>query len=171
MIGSELTVARQGDSFAVALLLGAAAIAVSVKSYLSAPYELEFDEAGSRYNIAPNLLRAIARQESNFRPLAVNSSNANGTRDIGLMQINEKTAAALDVDPKSLLDPKTSIETAARLINRLKQELGDKYSYSNVIASYNVGSPTVRRSGIVNPVYVGSVTFHHSMYDLARIFA
>lgn len=170
MIGEELTVARQDGNGAVMLLIAAGAIAVAVKTYLSTVYDREFDAAGARYNVSPNLLRAIARQESNFKPLAVNV-NTNGTRDVGLMQINEKMAAALDVDPKALLNPHTSIETAARLLNRMRAELGNRYSYPNIISSYNVGTPTVKTRGIINPTYVGSVTFHHQMYELARMFS
>lgn len=44
-------------------------------------------EIGQRYNINPYLLGAIAKTESNFKANAVRQ-NKNGTRDIGVMQIN-----------------------------------------------------------------------------------
>ncbi len=47
-----------------------------------------FEQAGDYYGVSPDLLRAIATVESNLDPGAVNV-NRDGSRDIGLMQINE----------------------------------------------------------------------------------
>ncbi|PIV87852.1 MAG: hypothetical protein COW48_09240 [Hydrogenophilales bacterium CG17_big_fil_post_rev_8_21_14_2_50_63_12] len=44
-------------------------------------------EAGTRYGVSPQLLYAIARTESGLNPQAI-GRNRNGSRDIGLMQIN-----------------------------------------------------------------------------------
>ncbi|MFT2793689.1 transglycosylase SLT domain-containing protein [Serratia sp. T13T92] len=46
-----------------------------------------FDMAGRDYRIDPDLLRAIAWNESKFNPVAV-GKNSDGSLDIGLMQIN-----------------------------------------------------------------------------------
>jgi len=46
-----------------------------------------FQEAGQIYGINPQVLRAIAKVESNTDPGARNR-NSNGTYDVGLMQIN-----------------------------------------------------------------------------------
>ncbi|HGJ5884316.1 lytic transglycosylase domain-containing protein [Arsenophonus sp.] len=53
-----------------------------------------FDKAGSYYQIDPDYLRAIARQESNFNPHAKNK-NKDGSFDLGVMQINSKTFNAI----------------------------------------------------------------------------
>ncbi|AOK42593.1 lytic transglycosylase domain-containing protein [Burkholderia vietnamiensis] len=45
------------------------------------------DDAATYQHINPKLVRAIAQYESQMRPSAVNR-NANGSEDIGLMQIN-----------------------------------------------------------------------------------
>ncbi|WP_321936372.1 lytic transglycosylase domain-containing protein [Paraburkholderia sp. J8-2] len=45
------------------------------------------DDAAAYRHISPRLVRAIAQQESGMRANAVNV-NANGSEDIGLMQIN-----------------------------------------------------------------------------------
>lgn len=50
-------------------------------------YPLCFREAGQMYGINPVVLRSIAKVESNNNPDAINK-NANGTYDVGLMQIN-----------------------------------------------------------------------------------
>lgn len=47
-----------------------------------------FTQAADYYGIPEILLRAIARVESNHDPRAINH-NRDGSRDIGLMQINE----------------------------------------------------------------------------------
>ncbi|RME81009.1 MAG: invasion protein IagB [Caldilineae bacterium] len=52
-------------------------------------WEACFDAAGQRYGIAPALLRAIAQVESNLDP-AARRSNRDGSRDIGIMQINTR---------------------------------------------------------------------------------
>jgi soluble lytic murein transglycosylase-like protein len=46
-----------------------------------------WEQAGERYGLSPELLYAIARTESGLDPQAV-GRNRNGSRDIGLMQIN-----------------------------------------------------------------------------------
>ncbi|WP_434668354.1 lytic transglycosylase domain-containing protein [Paraburkholderia sp. A3BS-1L] len=45
------------------------------------------DDAAAYQHISPRLVRAIAQQESGFRANAINV-NANGSEDLGLMQIN-----------------------------------------------------------------------------------
>ncbi len=52
-------------------------------------WEACFDDAGRRYGIAPALLRAIAAVESNLDPQA-ERRNQDGSRDIGLMQVNSR---------------------------------------------------------------------------------
>ncbi|AIJ07817.1 transglycosylase SLT domain protein [Edwardsiella piscicida] len=47
-----------------------------------------FVRAGQSYNISPILLKAIAIQESNLSSHVVSKMNANGTYDVGIMQIN-----------------------------------------------------------------------------------
>ncbi|MGK7345052.1 MAG: lytic transglycosylase domain-containing protein [Candidatus Nitrospinota bacterium M3_3B_026] len=46
-----------------------------------------FEDAGARYGVSPDLLRAIAWVESRFDPEASNR-NADGSVDRGLMQVN-----------------------------------------------------------------------------------
>lgn len=60
----------------------------------SEAYSFCFDEAGSQYGINPLILRAIAKVESNFNPVAFNR-NRNGSYDFGLMQINSSWANVL----------------------------------------------------------------------------
>lgn len=47
-----------------------------------------FVYAAKKYNVNSNLLRAIAKVESNYDANAENHANRNGTSDYGIMQIN-----------------------------------------------------------------------------------
>ena len=70
-----------------------------------------FDQAGQRYGISSDLLRAIAKVESDLNPSAVNTSHQHrtGTVDLGLMQINSghlRRLAEFGVTKEALLrDP------------------------------------------------------------------
>jgi soluble lytic murein transglycosylase-like protein len=77
-----------------------------------------FRDAGDRYAISPALLRAIAEVESGLDPTAVNV-NANGSTDIGLMQINSWWFSALErygITPRDLRDPCLNIGVGAWIL-------------------------------------------------------
>ena len=74
----------------------------------------------------PAMITGIARHESGLNPSAVHV-NPNGSRDVGLMQINERNFGWLGLTPQSALDPCQSIRAAAQLLQ----------SYSR----YNTGAP------------------------------
>jgi|SRR5450830_79900 len=66
-----------------------------------------FNEAAQRYRVPVALLQAISKVESNGNPQARNV-NANGSYDIGHMQINSSwlpTLAKYHIDEKALADP------------------------------------------------------------------
>ena len=119
-----------------------------------------FSFYGDSKSLPPNLLRAIAQVESGGNPKAVNV-NKDGSRDYGLMQINERTALTFGHDLNTLYDPDVSIRIASKLLNSIKAEfrtaLKRDPTLDELIASYNVGGPTVRRRGIINRGYVDKV--------------
>lgn len=96
-----------------------------------------FDEAGKTYGINPELLKVIARTESNLRPHALNKNN-NGTWDIGLMQINSSWVKSLKLDPALLLsDPCYNLKTGASILRKCI----DHYGYTwEAIGCYNATS-------------------------------
>lgn len=88
-------------------------------SLWATPYDRSFAEAGRCFGIDAALLKRIATIESNMNPRAVNL-NKNGTRDIGLMQINTihlKRLSKIGVTPQALMDPEVNIYVGAMLLS------------------------------------------------------
>lgn len=70
-----------------------------------------WEDAVHRYQVDARLLHAIARTESSLDPRAVRV-NRNGTRDLGLMQINSArlpTLAKSGILERDLFDPCTNV--------------------------------------------------------------
>jgi len=153
-----------------ALIAGAAGLGYMVRDHLRTPFDALFDATGKKYHLDANLLRAIGRKESSFRATATNR-NTNGTTDYGVMQINSTNFAKLGLTATSALKAPDNIDAAARLLVAITKELGERASYRTIISAYNVGSPRVLASGIVNEGYVAEVTYHHKLYSLGRMFA
>ena len=93
---------------------------------VSSPENLEeyFKEASETYGVDINLLKAIARQESNFNPSATSSAGA-----MGVMQLMPSTAKEL-------------------MAQNLKKYNGD---VSLALAAYNAGSGNVDKYGGIPP--------------------
>ena len=97
-----------------------------------------FDEAGAQFAINPQILRAIAKVESNYNPRAVNW-NTNGSYDFGVMQINSSWGYALGKEWWSTLgDPCTNIKAGARILAGCMK----KYGYTwEAVGCYNSQTP------------------------------
>ena len=101
-----------------------------------------FAEAAQTYQVDVNLLKAIAKQESNFQPDATSSSGAQG-----IMQLMPTTAQSLGVE--NAYDPYENIMGGAKLISKLLQQYqGDT---TLALAAYNAGSGNVAKYGGVPP--------------------
>lgn len=160
---------RTSQGIALTLLVGTGAALVLAKGYMETPFDQLLGDVGKAWNVSPSLLKAIARHESGFNPKAISGTNKNGTRDYGLMQINERTARAFGVsDVTSLLDPTVNAHLGARLLSALPGELGAISSTQTVIAAYNAGSPAIKTRGVFNLAYVAAVWTHYQLYQLAR---
>ena len=117
------------------------------------PAQACWDDAAQRYQVSSALLYAIARTESGLNPLAV-GRNGNGSRDIGLMQINSAwlpTLAAHGINERELFEPCTSIEVGAWILAGNVSRLG--YTW-DAVGAYNARSPALRRA------YVDKVRRH-----------
>lgn len=101
-----------------------------------------FEEAAEKYNVPLNLLKAMAKAESNFNEKAVSSAGAQG-----VMQLMPATAKALGVE--DAFDARDNIMGGAKYIaEKLEQYNGD---IDLALAAYNAGSGNVRKYGGVPP--------------------
>lgn len=108
----------------------------------SAELEAYFEEASKTYGVDIKLLKAIAKQESNFNANATSKSGA-----MGIMQLMPFTAKELGID--DAYDAKSNIMGGAKLIAKLL----DKYDGNKTLAlaAYNAGSSNVDKYGGVPP--------------------
>lgn len=100
-----------------------------------------WDSAGKYHRVDPWLLYSIAYVESRFNPNAI-GKNKNGTRDIGMMQINDSVwlpqLKRMGIDKKMLQDPCVSIYVGAWI---LRQNI-DQFGYTTkAIGAYNSRTP------------------------------
>ena len=100
-----------------------------------------WNEVASRYDLEPELLQAIAAVESGYRAQSVNTSNSDGSRDIGLMQINSMHLPRLlkqgITEDRLLKEPCLSIEVGASILAEFIQRFG--YNWT-AVGSYNAGA-------------------------------
>ncbi|WP_414479198.1 transglycosylase SLT domain-containing protein [Pseudomonas bijieensis] len=104
-----------------------------------------WSRAGQLHAIEPELLQAIADVESGQRPDAINH-NRNGTRDIGLMQINSihlPRLRARGITEQRLLDePCLSVEVGASVLAEFIARHG--YNWT-AVGAYNAGNSPHRQ--------------------------
>jgi len=99
-----------------------------------------WEEIGSRYNINPYLLAAIAKTESNFKANAIRR-NKNGTRDIGVMQINTIWLPALakyGISEEHLFDPCVNIAVGAWILRQRQAAYGNTWE---AVGTYHSKTP------------------------------
>jgi len=97
-------------------------------------------DAGTRYQVDPWLLYAIAEQERSLNPLAVNHNNRDKSRDVGIMQINSFWFPKLEkygLSEQSLFDPCTNIHVGAWILSQSIQVFGNNW---RAVGAYNAGT-------------------------------
>jgi len=127
-------------------------------------------DAASKYGLDPLIILAIAKAESNLIASAVSKPNKNGTKDYGLMQINEINLEFVGATKDTILNPKTNIFGGAHLLNHKRtyilQKLG-RITTQMLISSYNQGEgATVKRGIMANAAYVAKVWYWYGIYKL-----
>lgn len=118
------------------------AVAVFSMLFMSGPaaateYRPFFLAAGHEFGISPRLLESIAFVESRLNPNAINH-NANGSFDVGLMQINSSWYRVLGHERwRALGDPSYNIRVGAWILAQCIQRHG--YSWK-AVGCYNARS-------------------------------
>lgn len=121
-----------------------------------------WDAAGAYHGIDPWLLYAIGYVESTHDPMAVNTSNSNGTRDMGMMQINSIWLPELrrhGVSTDTLFNACASTYIGAWILAKNIRRYG--YTWE-AIAAYNVGSLNTPRRQEIGRNYARKV---YAAYD------
>lgn len=122
--------------------------------------------AATSYGVDHALIRAVIKQESQFKPRALSHAGARG-----LMQIMPTTGADLGVsNANDLYTPAINIDAGTRY---LKAQLDDFKSLDLALAAYNAGPHRVRQYGGVPPFketknYIAKVTQFYNQYRTAR---
>lgn len=105
-----------------------------------------WEDAAARYNIDPALLYAIAVVESDNNPRAVSPRNANGTYDVGVLQINTGHLPALaqfGISEGRLFDPCTNMHVGAWVLADNIARYGMTW---DAVGAYNVGCRNLSRA-------------------------
>lgn len=113
-------------------------------SYLQTTASLEeiFTEASERYNVPKDLIKAIAKTESDFDPNATSGSGAQG-----LMQLMPATARELGVT--DAYDPYQNVMGGTKYISQLLNKYDGDVKLA--LAAYNAGSGNVAKYGGIPP--------------------
>ena len=101
-----------------------------------------FEKAAKTYNVDVELLKAMAKAESDFDPNATSKSGA-----MGIMQLMPATAKGLGVT--DAYDPEQNIMGGAKYIASLLEKYDGNVSYA--LAAYNAGSGNVDKYGGIPP--------------------
>lgn len=107
-----------------------------------ASYENYFKLAAETYQIPENLLKAVAKAESDFNPNAVSHCGAQG-----IMQLMPATARSLGVT--NSFDPGQNIMGGAKYLRQMLDNFdGD---VTKAVAAYNAGPGAVQKYGGIPP--------------------
>jgi soluble lytic murein transglycosylase-like protein len=126
-------------------LLAAVLIVGQGRAHAAPSYDRCFDQAGDFYTINADLLRAIARIESGGNPAVVNR-NANGSEDVGLMQINSwwlPRLAAYGISREHLFEACVNISVGAWILHQEIKRHGRTWKS---VGHYNAKTPSKART-------------------------
>ncbi|WP_458215942.1 lytic transglycosylase domain-containing protein [Paracidovorax citrulli] len=111
---------------------------------LSSGYDALIDEAAARHRVAPHLVRAVIKVESNFQAQARSPKGA-----LGLMQVMPATGKRFGA--VDLRDPRENVNAGTRYLRWLLDRFDDDLTLT--LAAYNAGEGAVERHGRRIPPY------------------
>ncbi len=101
-----------------------------------------FEKSAEKYNVPVNLLKSVAKAESNFNPKAVSKAGAQG-----IMQLMPATARGLGVTDS--YDPEQNIMGGAKYLRQMLDRFDGDIELS--LAAYNAGPGNVLKYGGIPP--------------------
>jgi soluble lytic murein transglycosylase-like protein len=130
---------------ATVLLTGALLALVSASASArqpALPHDACFSSASSRFGVDKRMLVAIAKTESSLNAKAVGPANANGSYDMGIMQINTfwvPKLARLGISKDELMSACTNIHVGAWI---LAQNISRHGATWKAVGAYNATTPS-----------------------------
>lgn len=98
-------------------------------------FDYIIERAAAKHRLAPLLVKAVIKAESNFNPSAVSSAGAKG-----LMQLLDSTAS--DMGVKDVYSPKENIFGGSKYLREMIDRFGN---IEKALAAYNAGPKAVER--------------------------
>lgn len=115
-----------------------ATLVVATSAQSSTEIDSCLSDSAKRFGHHPQLLVAIGKVESGWNCAAVSKKNANGTVDIGCLQINSAWIPLLrskfGIEKEDLLNPCININVGAWLLAKNKKTFGNNW---RAIGAYN----------------------------------
>ncbi|MBY4897886.1 lytic transglycosylase domain-containing protein [Cupriavidus sp. AU9028] len=118
--------------------------AASIGPALASAYDELIEEVAARHRVAPHLVRAVIKVESNFQPQARSPKGA-----MGLMQVMPTTGKRFGA--ADLRDPRENVNAGTRYLRWLLDRFDDDLALT--LAAYNAGEGAVERHGRRIPPY------------------